>query len=66
MITLRGHYYDGKTSAQVRAECCIYDNAPSTSAGQGRRPAAHCPLRGGRLPRLANTIRSSISRRVRV
>jgi Zn-dependent protease with chaperone function len=26
MITLQGHYYDGRTSARVPAECRIYDN----------------------------------------
>ncbi len=26
MITIQGHYYDGRTSAQVPAECRIYDN----------------------------------------
>lgn len=59
MITLRGHYYDGKTSAQVQAECWIYDNGAVhiRRAGDGARLLTLPRFAVNASPRLANTIR---------
>jgi predicted Zn-dependent protease len=59
MITLRGHYYDGKTSAQVRAECWIYDNGAIhvRRAGDGVRLLTLPRFELKASPRLANTSR---------
>ena len=59
MITLHGHYYDGKTSAQVRAECRIYDNGAVhvQRAEDGARLLTLPRFEVNASPRLANTIR---------
>jgi Zn-dependent protease with chaperone function len=59
MISLRGYYYDGKTSAQVRAECRIYDNgAVHVHATEDGAPLLILPrFELSASPRLANTIR---------
>jgi Zn-dependent protease with chaperone function len=59
MITLRGHYYDGNTSAQVRAECRIYDNGAVhvRRAEDGALLLTLPRFEVNASPRLANTIR---------
>ena len=60
MITIQGHYYDGRTSARVPAECRIYDNGAvhfdRVGAEAGRilslpRFSAEVSPRLGRTPR---------------
>jgi Zn-dependent protease with chaperone function len=59
MITLRGHYYDGNISAQVRAECRIYDSGAvhvhRTDDGALLLNLPRFDVNAS--PRLANTIR---------
>jgi Zn-dependent protease with chaperone function len=59
MITLRGHYYDGNTSAQVRAECRIYDNGVVhvQRTEDGARLLTLPRFEVNASPRLAHTVR---------
>jgi Zn-dependent protease with chaperone function len=59
MIAIRGYFYDGKTSAQVPAECKVYDNgAVQVCAAQNAKVLLKLPrfdLKAS--PRLAHTQR---------
>ena len=59
MILIRGNYYDGKTSAQVPAECRVFDNGAvhvrSPGTGEPLLTLPRFDLKAS--PRLANTTR---------
>jgi hypothetical protein len=60
MITVQGNWYDGKTSAQERALCRIYDNGALRveSLKDGRTLAKTSRMGIKASPRLAHTLRS--------
>ncbi|MCK7515915.1 MAG: hypothetical protein MZV70_76070 [Desulfobacterales bacterium] len=68
MIVIRGSFYDGKTSAQVPAECRVYRQRRRAGARRrhGRAAAGPAALRCRRRPRAWPTRRAtSISRTAR-
>lgn len=60
MISLRGHFYDGKTSTQIEADCRVYDNGALhvTACRDGRALLTQPRFDASTSPRLAHTPRA--------
>jgi hypothetical protein len=60
MISLRGRFYDGKTSTQIEADCRVYDNGAVhvTACRDGRALLTQSRFAASTSPRLAHTPRA--------
>ena len=60
MISVRGHFYDGKTSTQIEADCRVYDSGAVhvTACRDGRALLTQPRFDASTSPRLAHTPRA--------